>query len=442
MSTNSYTTLTIFAPSITNRIRYTFDLVFQEHLGLKYKIVDDADTFRSTKTAKFSYAEEPVGDEMFICCAPLLFEMGLKEQELTVRDYEGTKVFFNVKADAALPFDPFAAIFYMVSRYEEYLPHETDQFGRFPAKESFASQNGFLQEPVVNKYIEMISNLLKKRFPKIKFKNQHYRFTPTYDIDSAYAYYKKGAIRNLGGFIISMMARDTTSMKDRLQVLFGSKRDPFDTYDWQLRKHEEYELNPIYFFLVGDYDAYDKNISINVSEYQSLIKSIADYAKVGLHPSYASNHESGKLQMEIRRLSKILKRDILRSRQHFLKLTFPDTYQNLLDHDIKHDYTMGFASQLGFRAGICTPFFFYNIRREMKTTLRIHPFCVMDATLKYYSNADPKEAIDQVQKLIDEVKAVNGHFISLWHNNSLSDEYEWEGWLRVYEALLDMAHKK
>jgi hypothetical protein len=43
-----------------------------------------------------------------------------------------------------LPFDPLAATFYLVSRYEEYLPFIPDEHGRFPAKQSFAFSNGFL----------------------------------------------------------------------------------------------------------------------------------------------------------------------------------------------------------------------------------------------------------------------------------------------------------
>ncbi|PSR03829.1 MAG: hypothetical protein BRD50_05085, partial [Bacteroidetes bacterium SW_11_45_7] len=228
MATSTPTSLTIYTPAITNRIRYTFDLILPEHLGIKYKLTDQPEAFQSIKTPKLSYAPEPLGNELFFCSTELLFEMGLKEQNPSVSSYEGTKIFYRVSQDAALPFDPFAATFFLVSRYEEYLPHTADRFGRFPAEESFASRNNFLQEPVVNKYIEMIRKILKKRFPKLKLKEQQFRFTPTYDIDSAYAYYKKGGIRNIGGFIFSILDGDTESMKDRMKVLLGSKKDPFD----------------------------------------------------------------------------------------------------------------------------------------------------------------------------------------------------------------------
>ena len=76
------------------------------------------------------------------------------------------------------------------------------------------------------------------------------------------------------------------------------------------------------------------------------------------------------------------------------------------------------ASHLGFRASICTPFYFYDIEVESSTNLKVHPFSVMDATLKYYLNLHPNEALAHIQTIIDEIKNVNGHFISVWHNET------------------------
>jgi len=97
------------------------------------------------------------------------------------------------------------------------------------------------------------------------------------------------------------------------------------------------------------------------------------------------------LRKEISRLRKVLKRDISKARQHFLMLHFPATYRRLIDHDITDDYTMGFSGEVGFRASICTPFYFYDIEQETVTKLLIHPFAVMDATLKYYMKVKPED---------------------------------------------------
>jgi hypothetical protein len=198
----------------------------------------------------------------------------------------------------------------------------------------------------------------------------------------------------------------------------------------------KYKLNTIYFFLFGDYGVNDKNISIENKEFRKLIKSIADEAEVGIHPSYNSNKFRNKLELEIKNLGKVIKRDISKSRQHFLKLTFPQTYQHLFENDITDDYTMGYASEVGFRAGTCTPFYFYNIDLEIETKLRIHPFQVMEATLFYYMKLSPEESIIEISNIIEEVKEVEGTFVSLWHNETLSNSKQWQGWTNVYENMI------
>ncbi len=100
---------------------------------------------------------------------------------------------------------------------------------------------------------------------------------------------------------------------------------------------------------------------------------------------------------------------------------------------------MGYASQLGFRASICTPFNFYDLDSEHETPLKIHPFAVMEATLKYYLKVDPEDAIDHIKPIIDEVKAVDGVFISLWHNETLSNDKLWSGWQGLYEEVVKYA---
>ncbi len=101
---------------------------------------------------------------------------------------------------------------------------------------------------------------------------------------------------------------------------------------------------------------------------------------------------------------------------------------------------MGYASETGFRAGICDSFLFYDIDQDAVTPLRVHPFAVMDGTLQNYKNISADNAPAHLKQLIDEVKAVNGTFISLWHNQSLSNLDEWTGWRAVYEEMIELAH--
>jgi hypothetical protein len=108
----------------------------------------------------------------------------------------------------------------------------------------------------------------------------------------------------------------------------------------------EYDLQPLYFILIANYGEYDKNLPVNNLKFQQLIKSLSDYAEVGIHPSFGSSTSYKLLTSEIERLSRILNREIVISRQHFLRLDFPITYRNLIQADITDDYTMGYASAL------------------------------------------------------------------------------------------------
>ena len=97
---------------------------------------------------------------------------------------------------------------------------------------------------------------------------------------------------------------------------------------------------------------------------------------------------------------------------------------------------MGYSGQSGFRASICSPYKFYDLDNESLTNLTIVPFCVMEATYKYYLEKTPDEALKDILELIETVKSVNGNFISVWHNESLSDKGIWIGWRNVYEEML------
>jgi hypothetical protein len=434
--------LLIFTHKITHRNKYIFNLIIKDILGGDFMLTDNPEEFKNYKGARLSYTNSPLTDEIHITSRQLLFENGITEQNITTFDYLNTKVFFAAGKLSGLPFDVFAASFYLVSRYEEYLPHIRDEHDRFDAKDSLAFSNGFLQKPVINIWAEWLKKIILNKYPDFIFPEKKYEFISTIDIDNAFAYREKGFTRSLGGYLKSLSQFDFKEIKERTRVLLRIQKDPYDTYDFQLEMLRKYKFKSIYFFLLGDYGVNDKNLPPESEKFQSLIKMIGDYAEVGIHPSYGSNKSTEQLKKEVDRLSKILHKDITQSRQHFLKLTLPDTYRNIIDLDITDDYTMGFASQVGFRASICTPFNFYDLDMELETKLKVHPFAMMEGTLKYYMNIPPDEALMKIKPLIDEVKAVNGTFISLWHNDTLNDQKLWKGWREVYEKMIQYAVKE
>lgn len=416
-----------------------FRLYFRDLLGLEITVTEKAEEFIAAEGAKISYGSVPVSNEIFFFARPLLSETGISEQNISVFDWEGNKMFYATGKSSALPFDPFAAGFYLVSRYEEYLPHIRDHYDRFDAHNGIAYQHNFLTIPVVNQWALMLKKVISEKYPELVFAKRNYRYEPTIDIDNAYAYLQKGFMRTIGGYGKALLNLNFEDIRTRTRVLMRLQKDPYDTYVYQLELQKKYNLKPIYFFLVGDYGVNDKNLSTQNRRFRELIRHIADYADVGVHPSFASNKEPSRLQVETARLKNILHRDITRSRQHFLMLKFPNTYRNLIERDISDDYSMGFANEIGFRAGICTPFNFYDLDLESETSLRIHPFGVMDATLNLYMKLNPEEAIERIKSMIAEVKKVDGVFTTLWHNETLSDEKAWKGWKSAYEEIVKAA---
>ena len=118
-----------------------------------------------------------------------------------------------------------------------------------------------------------------------------------------------------------------------------------------------------------------------------------------------------------------------------MRLTLPETYRNLIAAGITEDYTMGHASQTGFRAGTCTPFYFYDLAEEKTTNLKVVPFQVMDVTMRDYMKLSPEETEREIEQLMDEVKKAGGTFVSIWHNETVTDSDRWKGYRAVFEKM-------
>lgn len=430
----------VLAPKITNRLRFTFNLMLSDLLGVEPAFTVSTEEFLNCDGPKLSYGIHLNDDHIFFASNRLLFENGISTCEISYFDFMGSKAFFPVyQKTSALPFDVFAASFFLVSRYEEYLPHMRDEHGRFRANQGDAFRNGFLRKPLVNIWSLELKRILQSRFPELKLKLPVFTFIPTIDIDAAFAFKHKGLTRAIGGFVKAIKRGDMVEFRERLDVLLGLKTDPFDSYGLHLELQQKYALKTIFFILLADYGVNDKNLPVHNRFFRQIIRELADYADVGIHPSYASTGNPAVLEKEISRLAAILHRDITKSRQHFLRLELPLTYRNLINCDILEDYTMGYAEEPGFRASICTPYYFYDLDLDTQTPLRIFPFALMDGTLNDYMDLTPAQASEVITQLMKEVKAVGGTFISLWHNSTLNDQHHWKGWLKVYEDMIRLA---
>ncbi len=436
----------VYSPKVTSRIEYVCDLLLGNLLMSQWQLTDKIDSLRLHDGPKICYDKENRDAQaLHVPAQGFLAERGVRSFQPPVRWHDDLPHLFPQPEQGDTGFDLFAGTFYLVSRYEEYLPHEKDAFGRFEADVSFAYLNNFLQIPVVNHYALILKKELQRKYPSYTSPKPVFSFLPTYDIDVAFAYKGRGLLRSALGILRSLWERNLKAIADRFMVLANKQHDPFDTYDHQLSLSKESGIRAFYFFLCGNYGHYDKNIAFYARSFFSVVKKLSDYAYIGLHPSFASNEEAGLLSTEAERLSNILNEDIKYSRQHYLKLAFPQTYQNLLKVNISHDFSMGYASQPGFRAGICTPFFFYDLESESTTPLTVMPLAVMDGTFLQYLKSSPGDSFNTISKIVDEIERVGGTFVSLWHNDTLRKCVGNEAWIRLYENVYRLAaskHKK
>jgi len=338
---------------------------------------------------------------------------------------------------SAVPYDIFAAAFFLVTRYEEYYPQVHDQFDRYDATNSVAFQNGFLEKPVIDIWAHRIFKLLKVRFPHCDFPEKTFIKISTINVNNAYAFKHKGLFRNIVGWFRDLYHFDFEAVSKRFLVIFKLRKDPYDNYDTIIKLGKEYKIKTIFFFLFSQYNMYDKNVSFSNIGYKMLIKSVIDHVPFGQLFSYFTLKDVPKLIKEKNRFETAVIRPVTKSRQHFNRLEIPRTYQTLIDNDIREEYTMGYHTHLGFRASTCSPFYFYDLDYEIQTPLKVFPFCVTDELLKLHLKLTPDEATEKIKMIINEVKKVDGTFISIFHNAILSDMDSNKDWDKVYEKMLE-----
>jgi hypothetical protein len=436
----------VYTEELTPRIEYISRLIFTTILQNEISFTTKSSEFLKSNLPKFNYSYEKFGNEFYIKPHRFMHCRALIQPNIQPIWYKGEKYFFESSADSDLPFDPLAASFYLVSRYEEYLDSPVEKYKRFPPEESILYKYGLLNKPVVNIWARLLAEKLQKRFPELEFPEPKFVFLPTIDIDNAWAYANKGFWRSAGAIAKAVSKGNFTEAGTRYRVLRGKETDPYDTYDFLNETFKGNEDKVLFFFLLGDYKRYDKNVSWKNRHFQKLILETAEKYEVGIHPSYSSSKKKGKkrLAAEIKRLEEILGFTATKSRQHFLRLRFPRTYRRLLKAGIAEDFSMGYPSHTGFRAGICTPYFFYDLKREAPTSLKIIPFQVMDVTLRNYMDFNPEQATREIKNLMQEVKTVGGTFAYIWHNETLNEQDNWQGYREVFRKMnrkgFELAH--
>ncbi len=428
----------IYSHTSTPRLQYVVNFL-SEYFGTSIRLIFDEEKYLAhPDTHRINYSYHCLSsDEIWIHSHALLFESAIRPVKIECFEHNGYKAFFKAEGDAG--FDLFAAIFYLLTRYEEYLPHPKDSYGRYAHQASIAYREGFLHLPLINTWLEDFRTLLQEKFSAFRPPPSAFRFQATYDIDIAWSFKAKGVKRNGGALAKLFMTGKWRRMMNRIRVLRGKRQDPFDAYDWMDNLHNQTGLQPLYFFLVAEQKGkYDKNTDITQPDFVALIKDTAAKYKVGVHPSWASGDHPQLLKKEKAWLEKTIEQRITSSRQHYIRFTLPDTYRRLLAAGITDDYSMGYATINGFRASHAGSFYWYDVKEETQTPLRIHPYCFMDANAFFEEKKSPTETLHELITYSQNIRAVGGEMITIWHNPFLGTDLLFEGWKETYEQFIRM----
>ena len=429
----------IYTHHITPRVEYAFRMMLTELLGIEVAFTDQKMGFISAFALKINYSHEILENIPHIIPHGLLHSDKI-DPTLDVK-YASTAadehLLFAQDMDTRddLGFDIATATFYLLSRYEEYI--EPQSF--YDYKKSIAYKHDFLKLPIIHIWVKKLKAVLLNYYPALDFNQDRYRHQLTYDIDHLHAFKdKKMTIQYM------RLAQDfffnQTQYRQRKAVLFDGQVDPWMNFDFQ-KSINQYVEKVHYFFHCGiEKNKYDNSTSTTHIDFQYAIKTLQDtHAQIGLHPSYKSNDQLDILQKEKKSLEVYLREPITASRQHYLFLRLPDTYRNLVSLGITDDYTMGYSHSTGFRAGIAVPFLWFDLERNICSDLRLHPFCVMDTTLKHHLGLSPEEGLDHIRYYISICKLYEAEFCSLWHNSSLGENFGWQGWRQVLEQMVKLA---
>ena len=343
--------LQVYAPLISPRIKYIFNFMFTGVLGLELEYPKSLAEFVRAEGPKLCYGKSPAGNALFFKSAGLLTEHSIKRQKIKTTTFGENQVPFAVEG-STLPFDPFAASFYFLSRYEEYLPFDDRKGKGFRPKLSLQHKLGLLETPVIDEWAIILKNILYHHFPLLKFPRRDFSFKVAYSLNPEHP------------LLVRPMKKAFNFMNQMIKEQFGGKR-----------KEEQ------------------------MTRIRQLIQEMEKDGHAAPPEFLLPNTQQRSNWQE--------------------QLNLPKSYIRLSAKNVDRDYSMYYPDTPGFRAGTCSPFFWYDLQMEKQSQLKIFPFAVSYAGIASGKKTN-KDPLLLLKELMDHVKYVDGSFYSLWQHKTIA----------------------
>lgn len=435
--------------------KYILDIIFGEFLGLEYKVEVRREKLEGDWEIELENGAKLIVQDHFFNKYPKDLEY-LKLENIPSK-VEFAKSKYTPEKDIPIIYginhkpqttnhqspttiiceaDIFAASFFMLTRWEEYVNKARDTHDRFPATESLAYKQGFLDRPIVNEYVEELKSKLLKLDSNLKFKIHNSKLFISCDVDQPYdctVENLKNLIRVCVGDILKRKSIKEFAKRVRRYIfnkLRNYKYDKNYTFDWYMDVCEKTGVKAAFYFIPtsienqnGCYELQDKKI-------QDLLKYIDSRGhEIGVHGSYQTYQDKEKAKLQKNMLDDTLSnlgisQKIVGNRQHYLRWDSSITPSVLEYAEFKYDTTGSYADKPAFRDGVCYDFSMFDILNRKKLAIKQRPLIVMECTVidnVYMGLGYSEEALQVMKELKQKCFKYNGNFSLLWHNDHLKN---------------------
>ena len=392
----------VYTHKITPRIRYIFKHIFENMLMINFDLTNEVEIFVEYSGPKLNYSHKPLEDEFFIKSHSLLFEQGITAQKLKLDFWDELPIFFLTNAKSNCPFDIFAASFFLLSRYEEYMPYLKTNSGNFDSSQSISTKFDFLELPIIDLWVSKFQKQLVSNFHQIVKRKDHKASRKILlEVPLAFRYSNRTFLENLVDFISSIWNLNFKQLIIQILVLIRLKNDPFDTFDFWKEWFNKSSIKPQVFFVFSQSSSYQVTTSIFNLRFRKIIKKTGDFFSLGLLASVKAQIDSKKqILREKNDFQKLTNRTIFDVRLSNGIVNLRKDYEMLYENEFKNDYSMGYLDRIGFRAGTATPYYFYDVSREFQLSLKLTPIFATEESLKKINNPFPFEKLRAAYEIL------------------------------------------
>ena len=344
---------------------------------------------------------------------------------------DGQPLFKAVGANTvACSVDLLTSVLLTLARYEELVNETRDAHGRFPASASLAVEHSFLDRPIVDEYGLAFREALSYLMPGVRVPVRELRVKLSHDIDQLGIPFR---IRPVVGHTLARH-NPMATLRDLVNLLGPGETTYLACVRSLCNMSMERRLDSALYWKSSPYSDNDSGYNLFDRKIQAVMMwACGNGIEMGAHPGYYTYHSREKLREEFKDIQNAIGARLIGGRQHYLRWS-PRTWEDWEACGAAYDSTLGYADEIGFRAGTCIPYRPWLLGPGREANLLEIPLMVMDVTVPRNS-CDPDEQYERIMSIVAKCRLVGGVFTLLWHNNSLMEPRYGDTYIRLIDRL-------